>query len=207
MKDSADARRALERMRSGDMTALADVFGHYRPQLRRMVDLRMAGPLSSRVDPSDVLQETYMDATRKIDGYVHDPRVSLYVWLRGLTLDRLAKVQRLHLGTQSRALGRELRLPEASSVALGRHLFAIGTAPSRNLERDELCRQVTQALQQLTDRDREVLVMRHFEGMTNSEVAEALGIGASAATMRHGRALKRLKDILSARLSAGESSS
>ena len=148
-----------------------------------------------------------MDASQKIDTYVSDPRVTLFVWLRGLTLDRLMKVQRRHLGTQSRAVMRELRLPAESSLALGRSLLAGGPTPSGIVERGELRRQVAAALQELNDRDREVLVMRHFEGMSNVQVAEALGIGASAATMRHGRALKRLKDILTARLPPGESSS
>jgi len=204
---STDAHRAWERLQSGDKAALAELFGQYRPQLRRMVELRIAGPLTSRVDPSDILQETFMDASQKIDNYVSHPQVTFFVWLRGLTLDRLAKTQRRHLGTQSRATGRELRLPEESSLALGRRLLAGGPTASRLVEQDELRRQVTAALRQLNDRDREVLVMRHFEGMSNSQVAEALAIGASAATMRHGRALKRLKDILTARLPTGESSS
>lgn len=206
MTDSADAQQALQRMREGEMAALAEIFGVFRPQLRRMVDLRMTGPLSARVDPSDVLQETYMDANQKIHDYLRDPRVSLFVWLRGLTMDRLAKVQRRHLGAQCRALGRELRLPAESSLALGQLLLAGTQTPSRIVERDELRRQVSRALQQLNDRDREILVMRHFEVMSNSEVAEALDIGVTAATMRHGRALKRLKDILSSRLSGGGSS-
>lgn len=206
MTDSADAQQALQRMREGEMAALAEIFGVFRPQLRRMVDLRMTGPLSARVDPSDVLQETYMDANQKIHDYLRDPRVSLFVWLRGLTMDRLAKVQRRHLGAQCRALGRELRLPAESSLALGQLLLAGGQTPSRIVERDELRRQVSRALQQLNDRDREILVMRHFEVMSNSEVAEALDIGVTAATMRHGRALKRLKDILSSQLSGGGSS-
>jgi len=147
-----------------------------------------------------------MDASRKIDVYVSDPRVSLFVWLRGLTLDRLAKIQRRHLGTQSRAISREFRLPEQSSLELGRRLLAGGPTPSRAVEREELRRQVSAAMRQLHERDREVLVMRHFEGMPNSQVAEALGIGESAATMRHGRALKRLKDILTTLLPREESS-
>ena len=89
---------------------------------------------------------------------------------------------------------------------MGRRLLAGGPTPSRVVERGELRRQVTAALRQLHDRDREVLVMRHFEGMNNAQVAEALEISPSAATMRHGRALKRLKDILTARLPSGDSS-
>lgn len=168
--------------------------------------MRISGPLTSRIDPSDVLQETYLDATQKINGYIANPRASLFVWLRGLTLDRLAKTQRQHLGTQSRAMSRELRLPAETSLELGRQLLSAGSTPSRIVERDELRSQVTEALQELGDRDREVLVMRHFEGMTNTQVAEALEIGASAATMRYGRALKRLKDVLTSQLASGESS-
>ncbi len=202
---TGETSRNLQRLTAGDRSALAELFREFRPTLRRLVELRLVGPLTRRVDPSDVLQETYLDASQKLTAYLSHPRVSLFVWLRGLTLDRLAKVQRRHVGTKGRAVSCELRLPEASSLSLGRNLLAAGPTPSRIVEQDELRRQVTGALQQLGDRDREVLVMRHFEGMTNVQVAEALGLSDSAASMRYGRALKRLKEILTARLDHGES--
>jgi RNA polymerase sigma-70 factor (ECF subfamily) len=156
-----------------------------------------------RLDPSDVLQEVYLDATRKIHGYLHDPRVSLFVWLRGLTFDRLLKLQRHHLGAQCRAADRELQLPERSSAALARQLLAPGVRPSTALLKAEIQDRVQQALNKLDPADREVILMRHFEEMSNNEVAEVLGLTVSGATMRHGRALSRLKQILKADLSSG----
>jgi RNA polymerase sigma-70 factor (ECF subfamily) len=193
----------LRRLRDGEIAALAELFDCYRSKLRQMLQLRMGTQLAVRLDPSDVLQEVYLDATRKIDSYLHDPRVSLFVWLRGLTFDRLLKLQRHHLGAQCRAADRELQLPERSSAALARQLLAPGVRPSTALLKAEIQDRVQQALNKLDHADREVILMRHFEEMSNNEVAEVLGLTVSGATMRHGRALSRLRQILKADLSSG----
>ena len=93
----------IRRLQGGDAPALAELFGHYRLRLRQMVQLRMGTHLAVRIDPSDVLQEVYLDAARKIHGYIQAPEVSPFVWLRGLTWDRLSKLQRHHLGAECRA--------------------------------------------------------------------------------------------------------
>ena len=198
-----DTQRWLKRLRGGEMEALAELFGHYRHQLRQMVELRIGHQLAARFDPSDVLQEAYMDAARKIQVYLDNPKVSAFVWLRGLAWDRLAKLQREHLGTERRSILREVRLPENSSVMLANWLLT-GTTPSRIVARSDLRECVQNALRELPDGDREVILMRHFERMSNNEVAETLGLSVSGATRRHGRALMRLKDALQADMSKGD---
>jgi len=198
----APTQNWLDRLRGGEMSVLAEVFGYYRPKLRQMVNLRIGSQLAARIDPSDVLQETYLEATRKIQAYAQDPQVSLFVWLRGLTWDRLSSLQREHLGTQRRAAQRELQLSEHSSVMLAKRLLG-GITPSGALVNIELRNRVRGALDRLPSQDREVILMRHFEGMSNSEVAETLGLSHSAATMRHGRALARLRDALQSDRSDG----
>jgi RNA polymerase sigma-70 factor (ECF subfamily) len=195
----------LEQVRTGDTAALAELFHSYRPQLRRMVELRMDGRLAARLDPSDVLQEVYLDMAGQVDGYLCQPKVDFHIWLRGLTWERLLKLQRRHLGAECRAIGREQALPLESSGALARQLLAPGTSPSDAVVQEELRRRVQLALAKLEDNDREVIYMRDFEGMTNGEVAQTLGLSASGATMRYGRALFRLKEILTADWPAGES--
>jgi RNA polymerase sigma-70 factor (ECF subfamily) len=188
----------LERIRQGEREAVGLLFDSYRPRLRTMVRLRMDARLTARIDPSDVLQDTFLDVARQIDGYLTRPRVDVYVWLRGLAWERLLKLQRRHLGSRCRAVGREVALNGDASAVLSGHLPATGSSPSRALAREEVQERVRMALAALGPRDREVLLLRELEGLTNNEVAQALGLSASAATMRYGRALFRLQQLLAA---------
>ena len=195
----------LGRLKSGEMTALVDLFEFYRPSLREMIRLRIGGQLAARLDPSDVLQEVYVDATGKVESYLQDPKVSGYVWLRGLTWDRLMKIQRAQLGAQRRTATRETPLPDRSSALLATQLLSGSLSPSQQYLKQELRQRVQQAIDRLSDEDHEVILMRHFEEMSNNQVAEALGVSVSGATMRHGRALARLKEQLTRDLPQGES--
>jgi RNA polymerase sigma-70 factor (ECF subfamily) len=186
----------LAGLRQGNADALAALLDYYRPRLRQMVRLRMDRQLAARVDPSDVIQEVYLDAQRQVQAYLQDPKVDFYVWLRGLAGRRLSNVHRQHLGAKCRTAWREVSLPAESSLLLARQLLAGGTSPSRALLKKELRRRVQQALERLPPDDREVILMRHFEEMSNGEVAQAIGLTESGATMRYGRALFRLKEIL-----------
>jgi RNA polymerase sigma-70 factor (ECF subfamily) len=152
--------------------------------------------LGGRVDPSDVLQEAFVDAMRQLPNYLRRPNVALYVWLRGLTSKRLLKLHRRHLRAHCRAVDREWTLPPDSSAALARQLIGSDTSPSQAMIQDELRQRVQAALARLRDDDREVILMRQFEDMSNGEVAQALNLSDAAATMRYGRALYRLKELL-----------
>ncbi|MHC4178087.1 MAG: sigma-70 family RNA polymerase sigma factor [Planctomycetota bacterium] len=186
----------LHGLRRGDADALAALLDYYRPRLRQMVRLRMDRQVAARVDPSDVIQEVYLDAKRQVQTYLRDGTVDFYVWLRGLAGQRLANVHRRHLRSKCRSAWREVPLPAESSMALAKQLLAGGTSPSRAVMKEELRRRVQQALEKLQGDDREVILMRHFEEMSNREVAQAIGLSESGATMRYGRALFRLKEIL-----------
>jgi RNA polymerase sigma-70 factor (ECF subfamily) len=187
----------LRGLHRGQPQALASLFDYYRDRLRQMVRLHMDPRVAARVDPSDVLQEAYMDASRQIETYLREPKVAFYVWLRGLAWERLLNLRRTHVGSQRRAVGRELPLPEESSARLVQQLLAASdSTPSEHLLKDELQRRVRTSLEALGPSDREVILMRHFEFMSNLEVAQALGLSASGAAMRYGRAIFRLKEIL-----------
>jgi RNA polymerase sigma-70 factor (ECF subfamily) len=191
-----DAQRWLDDLRQGNADALAALLDHYRPRLRQMIRLRMDRRLAARVDPSDVIQEVYLDANRQIRAYLRDCKVDFYVWLRGLAGQRLSNIRRRHLGAKRRSALREVALPAESSLLLAQQLLAGGTSPSRALLKRELRRRMQHALERLQPDDREVILMRHFEEMSNGEVAQAIGLSPSGATMRYGRALFRLKEIL-----------
>ncbi len=197
-----DSDVMLERVRGGDQQAAAELFARYRDRLKRMVRLRMDHRLQGRIDPSDVLQEAYLDLARRMPDYAADPALPFFLWLRLLTGQKLLELHRHHLGTKMRDAGQEVSLgqrtmPEASSVSLADQLLGSITSPTQAVMRAELQLRLQEVLNQMDPVDREVLVLRHFEELSNNEVAAVLGIQKTAASNRYVRALKRLRDVLS----------
>jgi RNA polymerase sigma-70 factor (ECF subfamily) len=192
----------VERLRRGGELVLAELFLQYRSRLERMVHFRMDPRLSARVDVGDVLQEAYLDAAKRVDSYLANPEAPFFVWLRGITGNTLMDVHRRHLGAAARDAGKEVSLyrgaADATSELLAARLVGRLTSPSQALMREELISQVEQALRQMDETDREVLALRHFEQVSNSEVAEILGLTKTAASNRYVRALARLRQILMA---------
>jgi RNA polymerase sigma-70 factor (ECF subfamily) len=191
----------LHRAAAGDQEALRAVFSRYRERLKRMVHLRLSRRLSGRVDDSDVVQESFLDVSRRLDEYLANPTTSFFLWLRNMTALKLAEVHRRHLGTQLRDAGREVTLhrgglPMADSVSLAAQLLGKLTAPSQAAIKAETRLLVQEALNSMDPIDREVLALRHFAQLSPDETARALGIKEKAAAMRYMRALRRLKVIL-----------
>ena len=177
------------------------LFMDHWDRLRRMVEIRLDRRLHGRVDPSDVLQEAYIEFARSLPGFLRNPEIPMFLWLRHITGVRLKAVHRRHLGTRVRDAGREVGLgplvtPHASSVSLAAQLLGRLTSPSRAAARSELQARVRDALDGLAPFDREVLCLRHFEQLGNAEAAQVLGIGETAASNRYVRALKRIGKIL-----------
>ena len=190
----------LRRAEEGDAGARAALFERHRDRLRAMIRLRLDRRLGGRVDPSDVLQEAFLDYARRFDEYAAAP---FFVWLRGLAGQRLVDVHRAHLGAQARDAGREVSLyrgalPQASSASLAQHLLGRLTSPTRAAVRAEMQVRLQEALNALDPLDREVIVLRHFEELTNAEAAEVLGVQPAAAGKRYVRAFRRLKAALDA---------
>ena len=207
MDSESDVNQWLESLRGGQSVALLRLFDHYKPRLRRLIQLQMDARLATRAESEDVLQEAYLDAVRQVKSYVERQDVDFFVWLRGITMQRLMKFHRFHLQTQRRAVRREVALPDRSSVNLFRQLAASVSTPSQHLQKREQRHQVQSAVDSLAEHDREVILMRHFEFLSNREVAQTLGIKESTATMRYGRALARLKENLLKVSQSGESMS
>jgi RNA polymerase sigma-70 factor (ECF subfamily) len=191
----------LDRVRLGDETALAELFSQERDRLWRMVQARLDRRLRGRVDPDDILQEAYLDATRRIAHFANEPTMSFFLWLRLIVGQTLIDVHRRHLDAAMRDAGRDISIarggpPGASSASLAGQLVAHLTSPSHAAMRAEMEAQLALAIDHLEPIDREVLVLRHFEELTNGEVAETLGIQVKAASIRYVRAVARLKAIL-----------
>ena len=150
-------------------------------RLRRMVALRLDPRLQGRVDASDVIQEGYLDAMRRLDEFIRDPSVPFYIWLRFLVGQRVQEHHRRHLGTPGRDVGREVSIyrgvmPGASTGALAARLLGKLTSPSQAAVRAERKIRLQEALNRMDPLDREILVLRHYEQMTNGDAAAALGL-------------------------------
>jgi RNA polymerase sigma-70 factor (ECF subfamily) len=194
--DSPETEALLRQIRAGDRQAFEQLFARHQAYVRRLVELRLDPRLRSRLDPSDVVQEAHLEALSRLDAYLRRPVLPFRLWLRQIAFDRALKARRHHLGATRRSLDREVPLPEQSSVVLARQLLAGDSTPSRQLSHRELARRLRQAVTQLPPADRDIVLMRHFEGLSNQEVACLLGIDPAAASKRHGRAMLRLHRIL-----------
>ena len=193
----------LQRLRAGGHGTLAELFGRYRDRLRRRVELRLDTRLKARLDPSDVLQEAYLDVAHDLDSYLRDPKLTPFLWLRLHVGRRLTTLHRHHLGTRMRSAGLEVSLyrdalPEASSAALAAMLLGGNTSPTQAAQRAERLLRVQEAMNSLEPIDREALALRHFEQLNRAEAAQVLGISEAAAAKRYVRALKRLEELLAA---------
>ncbi|MCA9113999.1 MAG: sigma-70 family RNA polymerase sigma factor [Planctomycetaceae bacterium] len=201
--DSIDdgADQLVQAAGSGDAEALAELFGQHRSRLRMMVQLRLDRRLTGRIDPSDVLQDTFLEVSRRIPEYAAGNDMPIHLWLRFLTMQRLLQLHRRHLGAKMRNAGREISLhggggPHAESASVAAQLVGRVSSPSQQAVRAELQQKLEAALNEMDPIDREVLVLRHFEQLGNNDVAQLLGLGKTAASNRYVRALKRLKHIL-----------
>jgi RNA polymerase sigma-70 factor (ECF subfamily) len=203
-----DTEELVERARDGDDNARQALLTRHRQRLCAMVAARLDRRLAARLDPSDIVQEALAEAARKLDDYLRDRPLPFYPWLRQLAWERLVKLHRHHLHTAKRSVRREepdhLALPDRSGQELAERLMTSGTSPSRRLVRDELRARVQTALARLDESDREVLVLRYLEQLSNQETAAVLGIGEGAAKMRHIRALERLRALLEGNVSEDE---
>lgn len=190
-------RRACDR----DAAAIGELFDRYRKRLLRFVDLRMHDHLRGRLDPSDVVQDACIEGARRLAEFFRLEQMPFYIWLRLITAQKLAHAHRHHLSVQARDATRDVplaawKLPDASSALLAAQLLGHSATPSQIASRAEQQRRLQAVLEALRPMDREIIVLRHFEQLSNQETAKLLGVSETTASTRHVRALERLKEIL-----------
>ena len=195
MMDSPQTEALLGQIAEGDSHALDRLLEEHREFLQRLLLIRMEPALRRRVDPSDVIQETLMVASQRMGDYLDRRPTAFRLWLRRKAIERLIEHRRRHFA-QKRTVQRELSLQDASS-AIARSLLT--ARPSRAAMQRELNQQIEQAVSELSDADREMLLLRHAEGLSNSEIADLLELDVKAASKRYGRALMRLSGRLAER--------
>lgn len=189
-------------MTASETNPLNDLFSQHRDRLRRMVQLRMDRRLAGRVDASDVIQEAFIEASLRYKEFSEEKNtVSEFIWLRFLTGQKLSQFHRRHLGVQSRDASREVNLRysadvNATSMVIAAKLVGHGTSPSEAVVRDEAIGRVRKTLEEMSEVDREIIALRHFEQLTNAETAEILSLTEAASYRRYIRAMQRLRKTM-----------
>jgi len=197
--DSAETLALLDQIGAGQQEAFNRLFVRHAEWLRRLVELRLDGRIRARLDASDVVQETQLEAFRRLKGFLEQPPMPFRLWLRKTLEDRLRMAERRHVEASRRSVRREMAMPDTSSSPGVGQLAGADPTPSQHFARRELSAQVREAIAALDEIDREILLMRSLEGLSYGEVSYVLEIDEAAARKRHGRALLRLSAQLAER--------
>jgi RNA polymerase sigma-70 factor (ECF subfamily) len=191
----------------GNPSAIRRLLHDHRAQLRRMVAIHLDRRMASRIDPSDVVQESLAEAAQKLPEYFKRPSIPFYPWLRQIAWEKLIKLRARHISAKRRSVTREdpldLELADESVAELASFFASAGTSPSHRLLRQEQNERVREGLSQLKPQDREILVLRYLEQLSVSDATAVLGITETAFMKRHLRAIERLRQILEQGLPGG----
>ncbi len=195
-----DTEQLLAAARAGDGDAVNQLLDRHRVAIRQMIDLRMDHVIKRRVDASDIVQEVLIEANRRLSEYLKNPIMPFHLWLRQMAKDRLIDAHRRHRGAGRRSMDREQPLVAAagteSSVDLLAQIRDQELTPAAAATWHELQARFQQACEQLDDLDQEIVLLRHFEQLSNSEAAEVLHLSPQAASMRYLRAMRRLRQFM-----------
>ena len=194
--DSGETKALLQLAREGRADAVSKLFSRHLAPLRQTVARRLRPETQARFDISDVIQETHQQALRQLDDFLQRRPMPFRLWLLKTAHQRLIDLERVHLRASKRALTRELPLPDGSSMDLARHVMGTSRSPDDEAAVREQGRIVRRCLADLAEMDREVLLLRVFEGLKNVEIAAVLDIHPDAAKKRFARSLLRLRRLL-----------
>lgn len=194
---SHSTEQLIERIEGGDMQAIGLLLEKHRPQLKYMVSARFDRRLVARFDPSDVVQEALVTAHQRISEYLTHAPFPFYVWLRKIAWNRLIDLHRRHVQAQRRSVDREVdhhwNPTDDSMQLLVDRLPAGSLSPSQRLAHKEAKSRLQQAIGRLAPVDREIVLLRHLEGLSVNYVARILDISESAVKSRHFRAIEKLR--------------
>lgn len=191
----------IAQLKDGSDAALAELFSHHHDRLKRIVRFRLDHRLAGRISESDVIQDSFLSASKRVDHYRGKEDMPFFVWLRLIINQQLADLHRQHLQAEKRDVRKEISLDRPAisprtSLAMAAQLVGNATSASRAYSRVERIAKLEDALNHMEPIDREVIALRHFEELTNSEVAKVLDIDEQASSKRYVRAMKRMKEIV-----------
>jgi RNA polymerase sigma-70 factor, ECF subfamily len=195
--DSTATGRLLDRATGGDAAAVGELLVRHRPPLLEFVEFHLSPAVRARFDSSDVVQDAQAEMARRLPDFLARRPMPFHLWARKTTYERILDLHRNHIRRSRRAVGRERPLPDRSSIALAQPLLAAHPSPSQEAEGREFADRVSRAIRELPEADREVLLLRHVDGLPFAEIASLLDIDPAAARKRFGRALIRLQKLLS----------
>jgi RNA polymerase sigma-70 factor (ECF subfamily) len=194
-----DTDQLLDRVSHGDAEAGQELLSRYRGRLAAMVKLRMDRRLTARFDPSDVVQETLVEATKRLRRFAQTQPIAFYPWLRSMAWERLIQLHRQHLHAQRRSVRREeiaFPLPDESELLLAERLTSSTIGASGFAVQKEVCARVRAALHQLPEASREVVILRHLEDLSFKDITSVLQISEAAVYSRYRRAVEQLAKLL-----------
>lgn len=199
--NSDETQELLHAAGDGSDGAVNALLERHREAVQKMIRMRLDKGIAARVDASDIVQDVMLDASQRLSDFVKNgSSMPFHLWLRQLAKDRLIDAYRRHRGAQRRSVDREKRIDaqysDQSSLNLAAQLQDHELTPAAASLRRELEQRFLVALEELNEDDRDIILMRHQEHLSNSEVATALGLSAAAAGMRYLRALRKLRDVL-----------
>ena len=187
--------------KGGDADAVDRLMDRHRDSLRRMVQLRLDQRIQQRIDVSDIVQDVLVEANRRLQDYLANPAMPYHLWLRQIAQDRIIDAHRRHRASAKRSVDREqaMNVPagmDRSSMELAAQIVDPELTPAAAATQHEMAKLVEAAIAKLPDQDCEIIIMRHYEQLSNQEIAQALGLTEPAASMRYLRAIRRLKELM-----------
>lgn len=199
--DHPDTQELISQARDGQAGAVDRLLDVHREPLRRMIGMRLDPALAARLDASDIVQDVLLEAHRRLEEYLRNPTMPFRLWLRHIARDHVIDAHRRHRQAQRRSLDREQPLvsnvlADHSSLELAAQLMDQERTPASAAIHRELQRKLDAAIAELDEDDREIILMRHREQLSNQQVAESLGLSEAAASMRYLRAIRRLRAML-----------
>lgn len=196
--DTTQTDQLLTALRKGEDSALDRLIRLHAPYLRKIIQARIHPELKARVDLSDVEQETRLVIMRRINEFVTQRPSSFRVWLRSRAIEQLADEYRRHIAAEKRSVPREQQQQQTDQSSMVIAQALVHESHSERLYRQEIAERLRELIEELPKIDQEILTLRHAEGLSNSEAAEALNIPIETTRKRYGRALRRLVEKVTA---------
>lgn len=199
--ETEKTQQLMAKAKDGDQSAVNQLLDRHRNSLGHLVRMRLDKKIQNRVGVSDVVQDVLVEANRRLSRYLESPAMPFHLWVRQIARDRIIDAHRRHRVSAKRSVDRERRMVvprgyDQSSVHLASLLGDSKASPVEVAIQKELARKVEASIALLGEKDAEVIVMRHYEQLTNQEISQVLNVSEATASMRYLRAIRRLKELI-----------
>lgn len=192
--DSSSDDHLLRQAVNGDREALGDLLQRFRPYLRILARRQLDSAMNARMDASDVVQQTCLEAHRDFAAFQGTSKGELIAWLRRILEHNARESIQTHIVTQKRSLSREVSVRDSNGAdPLLAGVAGPGSSPSRRAMRGELSLRVAAEIESLPEDQREAVRLRHIEGWNLARLAQHFHRSESAVAGLVKRGLRRLR--------------